>query len=188
MDGVLAGIFVGGAGSRMGGRAKGLLAAPEGGTLVERWVALLRVVGVARVLLVGQHDGYGHLGLEAIDDEPSGIGPMGGLAALLRRAGDGHALALACDMPFVSPSVVSRLLLSAGDASVVAPRHDERWEPLCARYDAARVLPAVLLKIASHRHALQPLLTEAGAVVLPLEREEVAGLRDWDTPDDVRRG
>jgi MobA-like NTP transferase domain len=51
----VAGIFVGGGGERMGGRAKGLLESPDGGTLVKRWHAVLREAGVARVLLVGRH-------------------------------------------------------------------------------------------------------------------------------------
>ena len=183
---VIAGVFVGGAGRRMGGCAKGMLEAPGGGTLVERAVAVLRAAGVAHVLLVGRHDGYDALGLEMIDDESGGIGPLGGLAALLRRAGPSRALALACDMPFVSAALVARLL-SARVAPVVAPRRDGHWEPLCARYDAARVLPAALRRIAAGAHALQPLLIECGAVALPLDPREEDELRDWDTPEDARK-
>jgi hypothetical protein len=84
---VLAGIFVGGSGVRMGGCAKGLLTAPGGGTLVDRWRALLQAVGVERVILVGHHDAYASVDLEAIDEVPAGIGPIGGLAALLERGG-----------------------------------------------------------------------------------------------------
>lgn len=184
-EGVLAGVFVGGVGRRMGRRAKGMLEAPGGGTLVERWLAVLGEVGVRRVLLVGRHEAYGALGLETIEDDPGGIGPIGGLAALLRRAGASRALALACDMPFVSPGLVERLL-SAPEAPIVAPRRDGLWEPLCARYDAERVLPEVLRRIAAGEHSLQPLLTEAGATPLPLGPGEAGDLRDWDTPDDVR--
>ncbi len=185
-DRVIAGVFIGGAGRRMGGCAKGLLEVPGGGQLVERWLGLLRDAGVPRVLLVGRHAGYEHLGLEAIDDEPAGVGPIGGLAALLRRSGASPALALACDMPFVSPAIVGALL-SAPDAPIVAPRNDGLWEPLCARYDARRVLPSLLRRLGAGQHSLQPLLTEAGAVELPLDRQQAATLRDWDTPEDVRR-
>ncbi len=181
---MLAGVFVGGAGKRMGERAKGLLEAPGGGTIVERWLAVLRDAGVAQVVLVGRHQAYGGLGLDTIDDEPAGVGPIGGLAALLRRAGAAHALALACDMPFVSRELVARLI-AAPAAAVVAPRRDGHWEPLCARYDASRVLSLALRRIAAGQRALQPLLAEAGAIELPLEPGEASELRDWDTPDDV---
>jgi molybdopterin-guanine dinucleotide biosynthesis protein A len=189
---VLAGVLVGGAGKRMGERAKGLLEAPGGGTIVARWRTVLRDAGVARVVLVGRYSGrysgrqeaYEAFGLETIEDEPVGVGPIGGLAALLRRAGASHALALACDMPFVSRGLIARLI-AAPEAAVVAPRRDGLWEPLCARYDARRVLPLALRRIAAGQRALQPLLTEAGAVELALERGEASELRDWDTPDDV---
>ncbi len=181
---VVAGVFVGGAGKRMGGRAKGMLKAPGGGTLIERSVALLRGAGVARVVLVGRHAGYEALGLETIDDEPCGIGPIGGLAALLKRSGAAAALVLACDMPFVSSALVARLI-SAPDAPIAAFRRHGRWEPLCARYDAARVLPAALEQIAAGKHALQPLLVHLGAIALPLDPHEENELCDWDTPEDL---
>jgi molybdopterin-guanine dinucleotide biosynthesis protein A len=178
----------------MGGAAKGLLEAPGGGTLLDRWVALLRGAA-ADVVLVGEHPAYaGHAaGLEVLADDPAGIGPMGGLVALLARGVEGlgagasdargRVLAVACDMPFVSMDLVTRLV-AAPDAPIVAPRRDGRWEPLFARYDATCVLPAARRRVASGALALQGLLNEAGAVALPLEPRELAELDDWDTPGD----
>jgi molybdenum cofactor guanylyltransferase len=181
---VIAGIFVGGAGRRMGGRPKGMLVAPGGGTLIDHWLAVLHAAGICQVLLVGRHEAYGALGLERIHDAPSGIGPIGGLAALLLRSGVSRALALACDMPFVSLGLIARLL-AAPDAPVVAPRREGVWEPLCARYDAHAVLPVTMRRIAAGRHSLQPLLAEAGAVELPLTPADRTELHDWDTPSDM---
>jgi molybdopterin-guanine dinucleotide biosynthesis protein A len=180
----IAGVFVGGAGARMGGAAKGLLAAPEGGTILDRWVTLLGRAGV-EVVLVGRHASYATSGLETLDDEPAGIGPLGGLVALLRRAGSGRTLALACDMPFVSPTLVARLL-AAPPAPIVAPRREDRWEPLCARYEAGQVLPHALERVASGQYSLQRLLDVTGATALPLDPTETRELRDWDTPQDLK--
>jgi molybdopterin-guanine dinucleotide biosynthesis protein A len=180
----VAGVFVGGAAVRMGGLPKGLLRGPDGATLVERWRAMLEELGLA-VVLVGEADAYEHLGLPMLTDEPPGVGPLGGLVALLRHAGDVPALAFACDMPFVSRALVERLLAAPPHASIVAPRRDARWEPLCARYDPARVLPLALARAASSHHSLQPLLDDAGAAALPLLPHEDAELRDWDSPADV---
>jgi molybdopterin-guanine dinucleotide biosynthesis protein A len=179
----VAGVFVGGMARRMGGRPKGLLAAPDGRPIVERWTAILRGLGL-EVVLVGDGRAYASLGLPGVDDEPPGIGPLGGLVALLRHASPRRALALACDMPFVSPSLVERLLV-APDAPVVAPRREGRWEPLCARYDSARVLPLAKAAAASPTHSLQRVLDAAGAIELSLTAEEAHELRDWDTPEDV---
>ena len=182
---VIAGVFVGGRGSRFGGAPKGLLVAPDGRTLLDRWRAVLREAGV-QVVLVGRHEAYASLDLETLDDDPAAIGPLGGLVALLKRAvrTHGQALALACDMPFVSTSLIGRLI-AAPPANVVAPRRDGHWEPLCARYDATRVLPHALARVTTGRHKLQPLLDEVGAVALRAEPADVRELHDWDEPGDA---
>jgi molybdopterin-guanine dinucleotide biosynthesis protein A len=179
----IAGLFVGGRATRMGGHPKGLMHAPSGPTIVDRWRALLDSLSVPAVL-VGAHPAYAHLGIPMVADDPVGIGPLGGLVALLRRAGSGRALALAGDMPFVSRALVARLL-SGGDAPVLAFRRGERWEPLCARYDAPRVLPIAVARAASGLHSLQGLLDEAGAVGVPLSEAEQDELSDWDSPGDL---
>jgi len=180
----LAGIFVGGPARRMGGRPKGLLEAPDGVTIVERWRAMLADAG-AEVVLVGDAAAYAGLGVPALADDPPGVGPLGGLVALLRRAADRPAVAVACDMPFVSRALVERLLAAPDAAPIVAPRREGRWEPLCARYDPARVLPLAVARAASPYHSLQRLLDDAGAAPLPLAPQEADELRDWDSPDDV---
>jgi molybdopterin-guanine dinucleotide biosynthesis protein A len=189
--GILAGIFVGGAGSRMGGVAKGLLKAPDGATVVERWRDTLAGMGL-EVVLVGRADAYAHIGLEVVADRPPGIGPLGGIVGLLERAesaGCVHAIAVACDMPFVSSRLIERLLCAPAEAAIVAPRREGRWEPLCARYDAARVLPAARARsrreASGGGHSLARLLDDAGALSLPLSSGEALELRDWDTPEDV---
>lgn len=181
----VAGIFVGGAGARMGGRAKGLLRAPDGHTIVERWCAVLEASGIRNVVLVGARAAYASLPLERIDDQPAGIGPLGGLIALLGHAGEAFAFALACDMPFVSEALVRRLI-SAGDAAVVAPRRDQRWEPLFARYDSQRVLAVARRRAGEGAHSLQRLLEEVRAAELPMHAYEMSQLRDWDTPEDIK--
>jgi molybdenum cofactor guanylyltransferase len=135
-------------------------------------------------VLVGRGAAYADLGLEMLDDDPPGIGPLGGLVALLGRAGTGCALAVACDMPFVTGKLVARLL-GAPPAPVVAPRREGRWEPLFARYDAPFTLPLARAQVAAGRHALRELLDVCGAVELRLEAGEGEELEDWDRPEDV---
>lgn len=183
MSRLVAGIFVGGAGQRMGGRAKGLLPAPSGETIVARWCELFAKVA-ADVVLVGEGDAYAALGLPRLSDDPPGVGPMGGLSALLAHARGGTAIAVACDMPYVSAGLLLRLR-DAPPARVVAPRRDQRWEPLFARYDADAVHPVALSLLELGRHALQALLDEAGAAELILSPTEALELSDWDAPEDL---
>jgi molybdenum cofactor guanylyltransferase len=179
---LVGGVFVGGASSRMG-RPKGLLVAPEGRPLVERAVAILGGIG-ARVVLVGRATAYRGLDVPVVEDEPEGIGPLGGLVALLHAAGSGTAVALACDMPFVDEELLGRIL-DAPDAPVVAPRRDGRWEPLCARYDARSVLPQARAQVEAAIHSMQALLERCGAREIPLSPDDLSKLRDWDSPEDL---
>jgi molybdopterin-guanine dinucleotide biosynthesis protein A len=144
----------------------------------------MRALGVG-VVLVGDAGAYAHVAVERIADDPPGIGPLGGLVALLRRAGPARALAFACDMPFVSRELVERLRATPAAAPVLAPRRGDRWEPLCARYEPARVLPIAVAQAASSGHSLQRLLDRAGAEALPLDPAEEEQLRDWDSPADL---
>ncbi|MBX3206566.1 MAG: NTP transferase domain-containing protein [Labilithrix sp.] len=181
----VAGIFVGGRASRMGGIAKGLLVAPDGEPIVARTRRILEEAGAVCVL-VGAHPAYFQLGLEVVPDDPGAEGPLAGLLALLARAGDRPALAVACDMPLFGRAIVRRLL-EAPLAPIVAPRRRapelgrDVWEPLFARYDSAVVLSTARALAARGERKLQRLLDAAGAQPLALTPEEEATLTDWDT-------
>jgi molybdopterin-guanine dinucleotide biosynthesis protein A len=200
-SGMLGGIFVGGSASRMGGIPKGLLAI-GGVPIVVRLRQVLEEAGVEPVL-VGANSAYSGLSLAQVNDAPPGVGPIGGLAALLRlaaqREGDPEAravgtrgrfggacvLSVACDMPRVSAELVRRLV-EAAPAPAVAAKRGGRWEPMLARFDVAAALPVVEASLVARRHGLQALLDELGAVPLALTPDEERLLDDWDTPEDVR--
>jgi len=180
----LLGIFVGGASSRMGGAPKGLLRVPTGETIVERWRALGAGAGLSCVL-VGEAEAYAPLGLEAIADLAPGAGPLGGLAALMRRAPKGRVIAVGCDMPHVTPPLLERLMAADVAAAAVAPFRDGRFEPLFARYESARVLPEAERRIAAGELSLQGLLRAVGAAALSIADVEWPLLADWDAPADI---
>lgn len=161
----------------MGGTPKGLLRHPEGGTIVQHLASVLGEVG-AEVVLVGAGDAYE--GWPRVDDAYEGIGPLGGLCGLLRRADDA-ALVVACDMPFVTASDLRALLDARGDHLAVAPTRDGYFEPLCALYDA-RALVVAERRASAGQRSMQGLLRalEAHSVALPPDH-----LDDWDAPEDV---
>lgn len=190
---LVVGLFVGGRGSRMGGVAKGLLKAPGSErTLLER---LLREIESAlphaSLTLVGAADAYATHGLPALADDPPGIGPLGGLSSLLQhaeRASAGQVLAVACDLPRLEATLLSRLATEAPRAAALVPAPQGVRNPLIARYDVAKTLPALRHVLASGKRSLQAVLDGLGDGVrtLPLSAEEAASLQDWDTPEDMR--
>ena len=183
----LCGIFIGGESRRMGGSPKGLLHAPRSQqSLVARLVEAGQGLGLSCVL-VGQRAEYAPLGLPMLEDRPAGIGPIGGLSALLAQlpAQTGGALALSCDLPYLSRAFLRRLLeFPTADCDVVAPRRDGRFEPLCARY-LPSVQPILQQSIERREHALQRLLGQLRVAVLPISDDEARELDDWDSPSDV---
>jgi molybdenum cofactor guanylyltransferase len=177
----LVGIFVGGASSRMGGRPKGLLRAPDGESIVQRWRSLAKAVGLPSVL-VGSAGAYTHLGIETVDDDLAGAGPLGGLVGLLKSRPEIQVVAVACDMPYVTADLLKRLAFCPLDAPVIAPWRDGRYEPLLARYERARVLPFAERQLVGGDRSLQKLLRDAGAQGLPMSEDEWPLLADWDEP------
>lgn len=174
----VAGIFVGGKSSRMG-RPKGLLTGPDGRPLIERARLVLEAAGL-RVLLVGRRPEYAAVDLPQLKDAAPNAGPLAGLVALLEEGAGGRVVALACDMPFVGAPDIEALLAHSG--VIAAPRREGRWEPLCAAYDSAHVLPVARRRLESGARSLQGLLEEVGATEVSLEP---AHLDDWDSPADI---
>jgi len=183
------GIFVGGASSRMGGTPKGLLAVDDTGeTIVARLLGLSHELGL-EPLFVGHAGPYAQRWPEVrcVADDPSGVGPLGGLSGLLSAAGDEPVLVVACDMPYVSRALLERLRTSQPEALVLASKSEGRWDPLCARYDPRHVRPALARALDLGVRSFQRLFADLTATELALDERERAELLDWDAPEDVGR-
>jgi molybdopterin-guanine dinucleotide biosynthesis protein A len=88
------------------------------------------------VSLVGSREQYGHLGIECLDEDFPGCGPLSGIEAALRSGQAEGNLVVAVDLFYLQSVWLEDLLHAAGtgnDQSVAASR-DGRPEPLCAVY------------------------------------------------------
>lgn len=191
----MVGILVGGQGRRMGGVAKGLLE-HDGQTLIERLIDASRLAAAPceppPLVLVGSAAAYASTGLPVLADDPVGSGPIGGLRALLVAAEESgrDAIALAVDLPYVTPDLLRRLCFERVGAAALAPREAGRWQPLFARYRPAPVLAAIDVALASGRSSLQAIFDILGmgadrSAELELAPDERDRLRDWDRPSDM---
>jgi molybdopterin-guanine dinucleotide biosynthesis protein A len=124
---------------------------PVGGrAIIERAADALRAVLPELIVSANDTARYAPLGYPVLPDRVPGLGALGGIHAALvyaRETGRPGILAVACDMPFVSVPLLSRLVERAREApmpDLVAPESDNRrgLEPLFAYY-STRCLPAI---------------------------------------------
>jgi molybdopterin-guanine dinucleotide biosynthesis protein A len=184
----LFGIFVGGRATRMQGQAKGLLTAPDTGEALAVRLARIGVELGCTPVLVGADARYRALlpAITVLEDRVVDIGPLAGLSSLLEAAADGDALAVACDLPYVSRTLLARLLREQPGADVLAPRASNGvWEPLTARYRSATVRPVLEQALARGVRSFQQLFRELDVHELTLDSAEQRELCDWDRPEDV---
>src|SRR5262245_54856237 len=140
-----AGIILCGGQSKRMGHAKAWL--PFGGELMlPRVVRLLREA-VNRVVVVaapGQELPELAAGVPLVRDEEKGRGPLQGLAAGLKALqGQADAAYLSsCDVPFLRPTFVRRMIELLSDHSIAVPKVDGYHHSLAAVY-RVDVLPAV---------------------------------------------
>ena len=105
-------------------------------TLLARVVSRVRPA-VSSVWLVAREGQLLPPGFTAARDAAEGLGPLAGIAAGLRAVKGTRAFVAACDMPFLRPALVTRLLdlSSAHDACV--PLIDGIAMTTCAVYHRA---------------------------------------------------
>jgi len=110
----------------------------------------------------------------AVWDEPEDPAhPLTGLVAALERAGR-PIVALACDMPFVSPGLIARLAAAEGIAAPAGEAFPARYEP--------SALPALRDGLAREA-PLRAVLAELGSTI-EADPQELVGIND---PEALRR-
>jgi molybdenum cofactor guanylyltransferase len=176
-------LLTGGTSRRMGADKAGQ---PVGGVPMGARAGRALVEAASPVLAVGPDPG---LGLDSVRD--GGRGPLGALAAGMRRLADdgfgGPVLLAACDMPFLTPEILTLLavaLAKTGGAQAAVPVAGGRLQPLAACY-AASVLPVAERLVRRGELSMQALLGEIEVHRVPGDAWAQA-LTDVDTPADLR--
>src|SRR5688500_9607407 len=121
MSAVQGAILAGGQASRMDGLPKGLL--PVGGIrILDRLVAAFQeALGGLPLLVANAPDaGSWRTGLRVVADRIAGGGTLAGLHTAVLEA-PAPVVAVAWDMPFVTPGLIAALAQGLGSADVVIP-------------------------------------------------------------------
>jgi molybdopterin-guanine dinucleotide biosynthesis protein A len=125
-------ILTGGQSRRMGTDKSQLLF--QGQSFAERIAAELFPVTTS-VKLVGDNSPGSQLKLQTVPDIYSQWGALGGVHASLSACSANWALIVACDFPFLTSELFSKLASLRGDFEAVAPiQADGIPQPLCSLY------------------------------------------------------
>ena len=131
-------ILVGGDSSRMGTDKAHFEV--DGLTMGERVVAAAHASGADEVLIVGGTQARARrFDASWKKDAFPGEGPLGGVITALKAARNDVVVVLSCDMPFITGSVISSLVVAAGEAQASVGRTD-RLNWLCAAWSKSECL------------------------------------------------
>ena len=163
-------LFAGGRSTRMG-RDKALLKL-DGEPLWQRQITLLRALQPREILISGNAMGFpaeSSADCAVVPDAITGLGPLGGLDTVLRRACCEQVLILAIDLPQMRVDLLARLLQEAAETGRgVIPRTSHGLEPLAAVYPRA-CQPLVSAVLAAGERSMQAFVQRALAEHLLVE-------------------
>jgi molybdopterin-guanine dinucleotide biosynthesis protein A len=186
-------ILCGGQSKRMG-RPKAWL--PFGDeTMLQRVVRMLGEVVHPTVVVAAPGQEVPRLSANTIivRDEEKGRGPLQGLAAGLSalRGRVEAAYISSCDVPFLRPSLVRRMIDLLGDEDICVPFVDGFHHPLAAVYRVA-ILDNVIQLLAENR--LRPVFLFEAASTRTVDAHELIdvdpelrSLRNLNTPEDYEK-
>jgi len=181
-------ILAGGFSTRMG-RDKAFICL-DGRPLVQIAGEALRAAGMERVIVVGgDHAKLRDLGLEFVEDQFPGEGPLGAIITALRASKSDNIMVLACDMPAIDGATVSAIstsLLGDPDAHVAAAFVGGRRQVLTAAYrqtSRGALETNFAAGVRAPRHALE----QSGLNVIDVDGLSIERLVDVDNPQDLNR-
>ena len=137
----MVGVILVGGKSRRYGRNKALEPF-QGERLIDRQVQTIQALFPEVLVITNEPQFYLHLDVTVVRDVIPGQGPLGGIYTGLLFAQGERIFVTACDMPFVQPTLIRRMVQLAGDYDVVVPEKEEGLEPLHAIY-STRCLPHI---------------------------------------------
>ena len=186
-DDVTAIILAGGAGRRMG--APKPLLRLGGRTLIEHVIAAVEPLVAGVIVVTNDADALAYLRLPTVPDAEPGRGPLMGLYSGLLACPTPYALTVACDAPFLSPSLLEALIARRRPDAMTLPETADGPQPMPGVYPTA-LAPVIAVLLDGGRAAMRD-LTHTAPVEL-LSRDEVnahdpkgRSFRDLDTPEDL---
>lgn len=122
--------------------------------------------------------------LLSIADRRSGVGPLGGIEALLASGIDTEYLICPSDIPLITPELLRRLTVpSESTATIFEIRGDKRVESLPLRISAAALDP-VTLALDAGQNAINIVIGRIDVDRVTITAKDANALRNINTPGD----
>jgi len=171
-------VLAGGKARRLGGAVKARLEV-GGVAIIDRITTRLGTVSEEIVLVANDSAPYRNWAGRLYSDVLPGKGSLGGIYTALTVARTERVFVCACDMPFVSVSLIEHLAMQLGDHDAAVPHDGVRLQPLHGIF-RRRVLPELGVMLAADELKIERFVDRIDAVVC--RADELPGL---GTPLDV---
>jgi len=165
-----------------------------GRPLIQRVIERLSPVADELIVTTNRPDAYAFLKLPLISDLKPDRGALGGLYTAIASASNPIVAAVACDMPFASPTLIeagTRLVVEEG-ADVVIAKSEEGFEPLHAVYRQETCLSAIEAALAANQWKVIAWFPQVKVRILTsdeIRRYDPSGLAFWNvnTPEEFSK-
>ncbi len=159
-----------------------------GQAMLERVEAALQLV--FEKTIVSMRQPHSEIHLQQILDNHIYTGPLAGLAACLEHSSTRWIFAIACDMPFISPSVIEYLAVQRADCQAVVPVVHGYPQPLAAFYSTSCLDEVRNTLNSKGKHSLRALLDRlrvryVNEGQLLSADPQLRSFFDLDSPQDV---
>jgi len=134
------------------------------------------------LISVSRGQRYDFLSYRHVEDEVEGRGPLAGILSGLRAASHELCVVVACDIPYVDPIFLNRLIDEAGGFEIAVPRSEAgMFEPLLAVYKKS-IIPAIEKILKSPNPQVLSLFDRCRTRFLDFS--EITWLRNLNTPEE----
>ena len=184
--GVTGVILAGGQSSRMGSN-KALLPY-RGGRFIVAIYRQLSLLCDDMLVVTNTPEQYAFLNCRMVPDIHPGMGALAGLHAGLNHSHTAHIFAVACDMPYLSDTLIRALIARRHRSDVIIPEGEQGLEPLHAVYSRT-CLAAMEAALLSGKKRLVSFFPEVQVWKIPCRvvrtmDPELASFRNINTPAD----
>jgi len=140
-------------------------------TIIGRTVQLFQKLFEEVIIVTNHFDDYDHLGANLVKDIIPETGPLGGLYSGLQLSSNDYSFVVACDMPFIDPSIILHLknCTFSGSYDVIVPEFNGFIEPLYAFY-SKNCIPIILKYINQQNYKIRSFYSHVKVKEIPCHK------------------